>query len=152
MDAEIEADNIKGYIDMSTASGNIDVADSQGTFELSCASGDIDASNILIEAESSFSTASGKVYVMPAKSPEYDLELSTASGRATLDYHGNPIIGYFEFTARKDKGKITSPIKFDKEEEFKRGEYVYVKKSFTKDREIPKITIKTASGRAILKK
>lgn len=149
---EIEADNIQGYIEMSTASGDIDVADSKGTFELSCASGDIDASNILIEAESSFSTASGKVYVTPANSPEYDLELSSASGRVTLDYNGNPIKGYFEFTARKDRGKITSPIKFDNEEEFERNEYIYVRKSFTKRGSTPKIYIKTASGRATLKK
>jgi DUF4097 and DUF4098 domain-containing protein YvlB len=149
---DIEANNIEGMIELDTASGDIDVKDSKGSFELSCASGDIDASNILIEGESSFSAASGNVNVSPAKSPEYDLELSAASGRVTLDYHGNPMNGTFEFTARKDKGKIVSPVGFDKEEEFERDEHVYLRKSFTKGAKTPKITLEVASGSAILKK
>ena len=148
---EIEAYNLQGTFELSTASGDIDVTDSKGMFELSCASGGIDASNILIEGESSFSTASGKVYVSPSESPEYDLRLSSASGNATLDYNGNPIKGHFEFTARKGRGRIVSPVKFDHEEEFERNDQVYVRKSFTKRGSTPVITIKTASGRATLK-
>jgi DUF4097 and DUF4098 domain-containing protein YvlB len=149
---EIEAYNIGGLIDLSTASGDIDVTDSKGTYDLSCASGNIDASDILVEEESFFSTASGKVYVKPAESPEYDLELSSASGNVTLDYNGNPIKGYFEFTARKRRGRIVSPVAFDKEEEFERHDRTYVRKSFTKGSGEPRIYIETASGRAILKK
>jgi DUF4097 and DUF4098 domain-containing protein YvlB len=147
----IDAVKIQGTMEMSTASGDIDVEDSKGSFELSCASGSVEASNILIEEESSFSTASGKVRVSLAKSSEFDLELSSASGSATLDYHGNPVKGAFEFTARKDRGRIVSPFKFDKEEEFERYDQIYIRKSFTKGGGMPRITISTASGRAIFK-
>lgn len=148
---EIEAYNIRGEIDFSTASGDIDVNDSRGFFDLSCASGEIKASNIIIEEESSFSAASGDVDVKLAESSEYDLELSAASGSVTLDYNGNPIEGYFEFTARKRRGRIVSPIKFDKEEEFERNEQTYMRKSFTKGSSTPKVYLSTASGRAILR-
>jgi len=149
---EIEAFNIQGEIDLSTASGDIDVNDSKGMFDLSCASGEIDASNIIVEEESSFSTASGDVDVKLAESSEYDLELSAASGSVTLDYNGNPIKGYFEFTAKKRRGRIVSPIKFDNEEEFERNEQTYMRKSFTKGSSTPKVYISTASGRATLRK
>ncbi|MCD4731859.1 MAG: DUF4097 domain-containing protein [Bacteroidales bacterium] len=149
---DVEAYNISGEIEMSTASGEIDIKDSNGMFELSCASGDIDAKNIIIEEESSFSTASGDVDVILAKSSEYDLELSAASGDVCLDYNGNAIKGYFELTAKKRGGKISSPIKFDNEEEFGKNDRTYVKKSFTKGSGNPKIYIETASGKATLKK
>lgn len=148
---EIEADNIQGFIDMSTASGDIDVKDSKGTFDLSCASGNVKASNILFEDESSFSTASGKVNVKPGETPKYDLNLSSASGNVTLDYNGYDVQGYFEFTARKRRGRIVSPFDFDKEEEFERNDREYMRKSFTKGGGEPRIFIETASGRAILK-
>jgi len=149
---EIEAYNLQGLMNMSTASGDIDVKDSKGTFELSCASGNVDASNITIEDESSFNTASGKVNVEPAESPKYDLNLSSASGNVTLDYNGKEVRGYFEFTARKRRGRIVSPFDFDKEEEFERNNREYVRKSFTRAGKEPMIFIETASGRAILKK
>jgi hypothetical protein len=147
---EIQVDDSKGEFELSTASGDIDVEKTQGVFKLSCASGDIEASNISIEEESSFSTASGDVEVKLAKSSEYDLELSAASGNVVLDYNGNPIKGYFEFTAKKRSGKIVSSIDFDNEEEFNRGNNVYIKKSFTKGSDSPTILLETASGKAVL--
>lgn len=149
---DVQARNIKGDIEMSTASGEIDINNSRGVFELSCASGDIDVSGIIIEEESSFSTASGTVDVRVSSSPEYDLNLSSASGDVTLDYSGNPIKGYFEVSARKDRGRITSPIKFDNESEFERNDHTYVKKSFTRESETPKIYIETSTGKVVLKK
>ena len=135
----------------STASGDIRIRNSQGFFELSCASGDIDASNITIQEESSFSTASGDVEVKLAASSEFDLDFSAASGDVTLDYNGNDIIGYFEFSAKKRSGNIRSPIDFDREEEYGRNGDEYMRKSFSKGGLTPKIYISTASGRATLK-
>jgi hypothetical protein len=148
---EIQIEGSKGEFELSTASGDIDVEKTQGVFELSCASGDIEAANILIEEESSFSTASGDVEVLLTKSSEYNLELSAASGDVVLDYKDNPIKGTFEFIAKKRSGRIVSPVDFDNEEEFDRGNDVYMKKSFTKGNGSPKILLETASGRAELK-
>ena len=149
---DIDASNINGEIEICTASGEIDIDNASGFFELSCASGDIDIKNITIEEESSFSTASGNVEVELAKSAQYDLNLSAASGDVTLNYNGNPVKGYFELTARKNRGKIRSALKFDKETEFERYDQTYMKKVFTKGNDTPKIILETSSGKVTLKK
>jgi DUF4097 and DUF4098 domain-containing protein YvlB len=148
---DIEAYQLQGEFDMSTASGDIEISDSQGMFDLSCASGGVETSNIIIEEESSFSTASGEVYVKLGKTSEYDLDISSASGRAILDYNGNPIKGTFEFTAKKRRGRIESPFSFDHEEEYERYDQIYMRKTFTKGGSAPKIIISTASGKAALR-
>lgn len=148
---EIDANNIQGKMEMSTASGDIDVANSSGRFDLSCASGSIDASDIIVDDASSFSTASGRVHVSVGKTPEYDMELSAASGRVTLDYQGNPIKGHFEFVAREDRGEIRAPFQFDDVEEFYRHNQKYIKKSVTLGAAAPKLYLSTASGSAVLK-
>jgi DUF4097 and DUF4098 domain-containing protein YvlB len=149
---DIEVMSCNGAFDISTASGDIDMEDCHGEFELSTASGDVDASGILIEDASSFSTASGRVNVKLAQTAEHDLELSSASGRVILNYDGHPIKGFFEFTAKVRNGHISAPFDFDDEEEFRRWDDRYVRKSFTRDSDTPQIIIETASGKAILRK
>jgi len=148
---DIKSSKMTGEMEFSTASGDIKIRNGEGVFELSCASGDIETSGLVIKEESSFSTASGDVEVELAKSSEFDLELSAASGDVTLDYNGNDIKGYFEFTAKKRSGSIRSPIDFDNEKEYGRNGDDYVKKSFSKGGQTPKIYLSTASGRAMLK-
>jgi DUF4097 and DUF4098 domain-containing protein YvlB len=148
---DIKSSQMTGEMEFSTASGDIRLRNAEGLFEFSCASGDIESSGLTIKEESSFSTASGDIEVKLAKSSDYDLELSAASGDVTLDYDGNEIKGYFEFTAKKRSGSIRSPIDFDKEEEYGRNGDEYVKKSFSKGGQTPKIFLSTASGRAMLK-
>jgi len=148
---DIKSSQLAGDLDFSTASGDIKIRGAQASFDLSCASGDIEVSGITIEDDSEFSTASGDVELSLEKSSEYDLDLSTASGDVTLDYNGNEVKGYFEFSAKKRSGSIRSPIDFDREEEYGRNGDEYVKKSFTRGGETPKIYISTASGRVVLK-
>ncbi|UCD37294.1 MAG: DUF4097 family beta strand repeat protein, partial [Fidelibacterota bacterium] len=137
---------------------DIDINNASGRFEVDNASGDIEAKSVTIEDDSNFDTASGDVLVSLAKSSEYDLELDAASGDVVLDYNGNPVTGYFEFTARMDRGRIVSPFKFDTEEEYEpgwgdRGRLVtYMRKSFTEGSDEPVIRLATASGTAELKK
>ena len=137
---------------MSAASGDIDIRDAQGEFEVSCASGEIDAQQIELTSHSEFSVASGDLEVVLAKSPEFDLSLSTASGDLTLDYQGNPLVGKFEAVARKDRGQINLPVKTDKEETFTRNGKEYVRKMFRVSADKPLITLETASGEVTLKK
>ena len=149
---DIKASQMSGELELSTASGDIKLRNGEGLFELNCASGDIKVSGINVNEESSFSTASGDIEVELADSPDYDLDLSAASGDVTLDYNGNEIKGFFEFTAKKRSGNIKSPFEFDKEEEYGRNGDEYVKKSFSRGGQSPKIYLSTASGRATLKK
>jgi DUF4097 and DUF4098 domain-containing protein YvlB len=148
---DIEVSGCGGEFNFSTASGNIDVRDCTGEFDLSTASGEIMASSVTLEEPGSFSTASGTAEVHPAKTPEFDLEVSSASGSAIVDYGGNPVKGTFEFTAKRHNGNIDSPYAFDHEEEFTRYGDEYVLKTFTKGTDRPRIKITTASGEAILK-
>ena len=150
---DIEARRIKGEeIELKTASGDIEVKDSNGNFEVKSASGDVDAKGVELKGASEFKTASGEIYVKLAVSSKFDLTLASASGDAVLDYGENPVIGYFEFVARADRGRIDSPIKFDKEEEFYHYGQKYMRKSFKRKSDTPRIYIKTASGKAELRK
>jgi len=148
---DVDAYKISGELEMSTASGEIKVSDASGSFDLSCASGDIEAKGITIEDEGSFSTASGDVEVKLAETPDADVSLSAASGDISLDYDGNELKGYFEFTSKKSS-RISAPYDFDTEEEFERHGTVYLKKTFTRGSSQPVINLSTSSGRVTLKK
>ncbi|MBN2183705.1 MAG: DUF4097 family beta strand repeat protein [Candidatus Krumholzibacteriota bacterium] len=149
---DIRVSKMEGDLKFSTASGDIEVSDCKGTFKLSCASGTIVVEKVSFTGASSFSTASGEVEVVLAESCKYDLELSTASGDVTLDYNGQEVRGYFEFEARKRRGRISCPFGFDNEEEFKKHGETYLKKSFTRNGDDPQIFMTTASGHVTLKK
>ncbi len=121
-----------------------------GEFDLSTASGDIDAAGVVLEFASSFTTASGSVEVQLGATAEFDLDVSTASGRATLDYNGNPVKGSFEFVSKDRRGRIKCPFDFEDERRFDRWGDTYVRKTFTRGGDEPRIVIETASGRATL--
>lgn len=148
---DVDLIGCEGMFHVSTASGDIETSSCQGEFELSTASGTVEADGVVINEASSFSTASGRVRVTLAETSEYDLRVSTASGRATLDYGGNPVKGYFEFTSRDRNGRIVSPFDFDDEESFRRWGDRYVRKWFTRETDSPQIFIETASGKAVLR-
>lgn len=146
----IIATNILGDIKIESASGGIKLSEAKGKFLVKNASGKLKAENIELSDKSYFGSASGDVDVILSKAAAYDLTLSSASGNSVLNYNGNEINGYFEFSARVDKGKIVSPITFDKEEIIEKHGEDYYLNSFTKGKDSPIIKIKTASGRAEL--
>jgi hypothetical protein len=166
---DLEVENISGSIDIRTASGDIDaqhisgddisikgassdieVSDARGTLEIKTASGEIEAEDIFITGKSEFKTASGDVRIELAQSCEHSLVISSASGDAILNYNGNPIVGYFELSAKEEDGTIEAPFKFDKEEIVVKYGQRYMKKSFTRKSQTPRIIIRTASGKAAL--
>jgi len=147
---DVEMIECSGDFDLNTASGDIELRACQGDFETSTASGEIDADGVILDEASEFSTASGRAIVTLGATAEHDLRVSTASGRATLDYNGNPIKGYFEFTAKYRDGRIDAPFDFDDEEGYRRWGDRYVRKWFTKEADTPEIFIETASGHAVL--
>lgn len=148
---EINGAEIDGHISCAVASGDIEINKAKGGFKIKTASGDIDASDIIILAASEFKVTSGDVEVALTKSAEHDLTLVSTSGKAILNYNGNPIKGWFEFKALTEKGDIDSPFKFDKEEIVEEWNQKYDVKSFQRDSDSPKIHIYTSSGEAVLK-
>lgn len=143
---DLNADEFNGKLSVSTASGDLTLNNSKGVYTLKTASGDISAEGNIIEGESVFSTASGDVEVGLNQKLNSDLKLSSASGDVTLNYNGNELEGNFEFQAKVDKGKIVSPVKFDKEEVITKSGDEYNVKSFTAGSKSIKIKLKTASG------
>ena len=155
----IRLENVWGNIEVDNASGRVVIKNATGQFDISNASGDVDASGIVINAESSFTSASGDVEVQLAKKLAHDLSLTSASGDAVLDYNGNPVAGEFIFRARQGRGRIVSPYPFDSEEEFDRGRggwrrdsRLYVEKRFKRGKNGPRIMLSTVTGTAKLKK
>ncbi len=104
-----------------------------------------------IEYEGEFSCGTGEVEVSFPKGEDFDLTVSSGTNDAVVDMKGQPIQGYFEFTAHARKGRIVCPVKFDKEEEFLKGDNKYLQKSFTKGKKSPRVYIKTGTGTARLK-
>ena len=147
-----ELNNCRGEFAYSTASGDFDIRNCSGLFKIASASGDIEATGLEIDANSTLGSASGSVNVKLGKTPKYDLDVGSASGRAVLDYNGNPLVGYFEFEANARTGDIESPVDFDDEETFYKNDQRYVRKWFVEGKDRPEITIGSGSGRAVLKK
>ena len=146
----IVASRLSGNVKLATASGDIEVREMEGRLKVGSASGSVSATDIKVTQRCSFGAASGDVEVKLAASQSAELSLSSASGKAVLNYNGNPVSGYFELTAQVDHGKIKAPFKFDREEEFHQNGEDYVTKSFTKGADSPEIFIETASGVAVL--
>ena len=148
----IELRDCSGTFELSSASGDVELKDCTGDFEASSASGDVDAELVSLDDVSSFSAASGSVNVVLAKSAAYDLEVSSASGDAVLNYGGNQVVGYFEFTAMYRHGHIDAPFDFEDEEEFEHHGERYMRKWFTQGSDKPRILVSTGSGTVRLEK
>jgi hypothetical protein len=165
---EIEIVDAKGQFDISTGTGNIEVTGSEGEFDLSSGTGDVwmknstgnfdassgtgdaEATDITIEYDGEFSSGTGNAEVTRPNGDDFDLSVSSGTDDATLNMAGSPIDGYFEFRANARRGRISSPIKFDDEEEYSEGDNDYVRKSFTKGKKSRRFYIKTGTGRAKL--
>jgi len=157
--------NSKGTFDISAASADIRLDQCEGTFNVSTGGqADIDASRIVIEGESKFSTNVGDVDVVLAKTPRHNITIATGTGRGLLDYNGNTVVGSFKFSAEKDKGRIVSPYRFERQTTYKddlkiirnqndAGKKVdYLLKEQVIGNSLPEILIKTVRGSAVLSK
>ena len=149
---DIKARALDGSIRLSAASGDIDADGLTGEMEISSASGDVSAEAVRLTDASSFSSASGETAVTLADSPQHDIEVSSSSGTATLDFDGHPIVGSVEMYARYREGDITADIGFDHEEKVHLNGQRYVVKKATLDKDSPMIVIRTGSGEAELRK
>ena len=84
---------------------------------------------------------------------EFDVDVSSASGDATLDFNGHEVRGSIEMICKYRKGRISCPYDFDREDVFRGWDDRdrYVRKELTRESDSPRILIETASGRATLK-
>ncbi len=166
----IELSQVKGEYDLSTGTGDVEVYESQGTFDVSSGTGnvkiknckgnfdassgtgDVEAEGLTIEYDGDFSSGTGDAEVSFPDGVDFELTVSSGTDDAILDMNGKQVKGYFEFTCHARRGRIVCPFKFDKEEELEENGQTYFRKSFTKGKDVPKIYIKTGTGKAKLNK
>ena len=144
--------NIRGDIRINSGSGRIDFTNIVGAFHLTAGSGNILISGAVVSGPGSLNAGSGDIKLNLADTAEYDLQLSSGSGKAILSYNGHPITGNFEFVAREDRGRIASPFLFEEETTFTKNSKTYLRKSFVRNESNPQITIETGTGTARLNK
>ena len=141
---------LESNVTVRTASGGIEVRDASGTFTLHTASGTVSARGVELRGSSSFSSASGNTSVALAKTAAFDLDVSSVTGDARLNYNGSPFQGRYEFETMKSKGTIQSPVPFEREEELVRDGDTYLVKSFHKGGDVPRIRIHSATSSVVL--
>lgn len=147
----VDVSNSEGEFDLKSGTGKVRIENCKGNFDVSSGTGKVEAYGLTIEYEGEFSCGTGEAEVSFPKGEDFDLTISSGTDDAILDMQGQPIQGYFEFTAHARKGRIVCPVRFDKEEEISEGDNKYLIKSFTKGKKSPRVYIKTGTGRAILK-
>ncbi|UCE22429.1 MAG: DUF4097 family beta strand repeat protein [Candidatus Aminicenantes bacterium] len=166
----IELSQVKGEYDLSSGTGNVYASDSEGEFELSSGTGyvkiknckgnfeassgtgDVSAEGLTIDLDGEFSSGTSDVEVSFPDGTDFELRISSGTDDAILNMNGKQIKGYFEFTCQERRGRIVCPVKFDKEEEYRKNDQTYLRKSFTQGKDVPKVYIKTGTGTARLKK
>lgn len=143
----------EGNFEASSGTGKVRIYNSKGSIDGSSGTGDCVAENITMVDECEFSSGTGDAEVINPKGSNFTLEVSSGTGDAFLELGDAAMEGYFEFTAHKRKGRISSPHSFDKEEEFENGnDEKYERKSFTVGSSNNKFYINTGTGTAKLKK
>jgi len=146
----VQVADSKGEFDLNSGTGRVKIKNSQGDFDANSGTGNVEATDITIEDEADFNSGTGDAEVIRPKGTDYDLSISSGTNDAILDMDGLPIKGYSEFKANARSGKIVCPEKFDREEEYEQGDNEYIKKSFTKGGDTPRVFISTGTGKAKL--
>jgi hypothetical protein len=155
LEEKMRGNNPKGYstwtvevpddieIDFKSATGNLAVEGVKIEVDGNTGTGNIELNQV--KGEYDVSTGTGNIEVYESQG---EFDVSSGTGRVKIKNSK----GYFEFTCHARRGRIVCPVKFDKEEELKENGQTYLRKSFTKGKDVPKIYIKTGTGKAELNK
>jgi len=149
---DVEIHDSKGEFDVHSGTGDVLIEGTEGNFDAHSGTGDVEAENVIIEFEANFHSGTGDAEVQAPKGSEFDLTLGSGTGSAVLDLAGQPVKGYFELICNEKRGRIRSDVPFDREEEVGRRDQVDLVKSFSRGGKSPSYTVRTGTGKAVLKK
>jgi hypothetical protein len=161
--ASVYSENTSGTIGIECGTGSISLHNSSGKFNINCASGNIDCDNMRIKESSCFTCGKGNSNVRLAATSLADITIHSTSGRAVLDYKGNLIIGEIRLICAAESGKLLSNIEGMNEKRFSAASMhrklseknistiEYLSKYIIAGNNKPLITVKTFSGKAILR-
>jgi len=148
----VDIENCMGTIDATSGTGDVHVENCKGDIEATSGTGDVEASGITLEYEGKFTSGTGEAEVEFPNGKDFELTVASGTDDAVVDMKGKSIEGYFEFKCHATKGKIVSPVSFDREDEREENDNRYFIKSFTKGSASPKVYIRTGTGTAKLVK
>jgi hypothetical protein len=149
---DITVENAGGSFDVSSGTGNVKIAKAKGDFEASSGTGNVEAIKLSLIDYGEFTSGTGTAEVELPAGEEYELEISSGTGKAYLECGGADLNAYVMMSAKKRSGKISSSFDFEDEEEFERNDDTYIRKWFTEGSGGRKIEIRTGTGRAKIKK
>jgi hypothetical protein len=147
---DIDIEECEGEFELSSGTGDVRVEDCTGNFDVSSGTGDVEARNISIDMDGEFSSGTGDAEVSKPMGDDFYLSVSSGTDDAVLDMKGEPIQGGFVFRCHARKGRIISPVKFDTENVYDRGDNEYLEKIFKKGKDTPRYEISTGTGTARL--
>ena len=148
----VDIENCMGTIDAASGTGDVHVENCKGDIEATSGTGDVEASGITLEYEGKFTSGTGDAEVEFPNGTDFEMTVASGTDDAVVNMKGKPIEGYFEFKCHATRGKIVSPVSFDREDEREENDNKYFIKSFTKGGTSPKVYIKTGTGTAKLVK
>lgn len=145
------AEGIESGFKVETGTGSITINEARGEFNVSTGTGSIEIREIIIKEESKFTSGTGDVSITLSSSSDQDISVTSGTGNAILDYQGNPLRGFFKFSAVQNTGLIVSPVNFENEYKIPNGNLYNEVKSFRIDsKDEPRINISTGTGLAKL--
>lgn len=149
---DVTIEDSDGDFDANSGTGDVQITKASGDFEANSGTGDVEATKLELEEYGDFSSGTGNAEIDLPEGKAYELEVSSGTGKATIECGGSDLDAYVEMSMRKRGGKISSSFDFEDEEVYKRNDEKYVRKWFTKGSGSRKIEIRTGTGRAKIKK
>jgi len=149
---DITVNDATGNFDATSGTGDVKITKASGDFDARSGTGHVKALKLSLKDYGEFSSGTGNAEIDLPEGGSYELEVTSGTGRATIECKGADLDAYVEMSARKRKGKISSSFDFEDEEEFERNDETYVRKWFTKGSGSRKIEIRTGTGRTKIKK
>lgn len=149
---DITVKEADGSFDAASGTGDVKITRASGDFDASSGTGHVEAFDLSLDDYGDFTSGTGNAEIDLPAGGDYELEVSSGTGKATLECKGDDLDAYVVISAKKRDGKISSSFDFEDEEEFERNDDTYVRKWFTKGSGSRKIEIRTGTGRAKIKK
>ena len=149
---DINVEDAAGSFDANSGTGDVKIDKAKGDFEANSGTGNVEAFELSLDDYGEFSSGTGNAEVELPAGEEYELEVSSGTGKASIECGGADLDAHVEMSAKKRSGKISSSFDFEDEEEYYSGDDKYVRKWFTEGSGSRKIEIRTGTGRAKIKK
>ncbi len=141
--------SVEGMVKCNSGTGKVEIQKSKGGFTGSSGTGKVIVAGTTITADSKFNSVTGSVKVELAAATTADIEVSSGTGNATLNFAGADFAGTLTMVCGKRKGNIQAPFSFDEEWTEGQGNNQKLYKSKRFGQSDASIRISTGTGKAV---